>query len=138
MSHLYSYLYKGPMIENVIFDLVEAPSDNLTNFHRLEYRTGKLSKSHSTHFSKEWLPTLHLLLTPRNWEDIRSATENRIENYRLIQIRVDRACMTFTWFTVLVYAAARIALLVLAFTTLRKQDERLYIDTWTRFLPSIS
>jgi hypothetical protein len=49
---------------------------------------------------------------------------------------VDAISRTHTIISGCIYAAARITILVLAFTTLRKQDERLYTDTWARFLPS--
>lgn len=37
----------------------------------------------------------------------------------------------------LLYIVARLAILALAFATLREQDERLYVDTWTRHLLKI-
>lgn len=36
-----------------------------------------------------------------------------------------------------IYDIARITILALAFTTLRKQDERLYIDTWAKNVPGV-
>jgi len=43
-------------------------------------------------------------------------------------------------FTILfgtIYAINRIVILVLAFATLRQQDERVYVETWTKNLPNI-
>jgi len=36
----------------------------------------------------------------------------------------------------LIYITARLILLAVAFAAFRKQNEDLYIDTWTRFMPS--
>lgn len=54
-----------------------------------------------------------------------------------LEHRVDSMSTIFAWFTGFLYATARLTLLALAFAAFRKQDERLYIDTWARFLPSI-
>lgn len=43
--------------------------------------------------------------------------------------------MTITGF---LYLIARLMILSLVLAALRKNDERLYIDTWTKDLPSIS
>lgn len=38
----------------------------------------------------------------------------------------------------LLYAVVRLVILVLAFAALRRQDERVYVETWTRYLPKAS
>ena len=50
---------------------------------------------------------------------------------------VDIISIGLTILSGLLYATARLMLLALAFAAFRKQDERLYVDTWARFLPSI-
>lgn len=137
LLYLASYPHSGLEMDNAIFDFAEAPSD-LTNFRLQEYCTDEWSKSHPSHFSKEWLPTLHLLLRLRDWRNMRQMMKKRIYHDLLVQYWLGKASTCFTLFSGILYAAARLAPLALAFTTLRKQDERLYIDTWVRFLPSIS
>jgi hypothetical protein len=50
---------------------------------------------------------------------------------------VDMISLTFGCLSSVLYAIARIILLAVAVAAFRKQDERLYTDTWARFLPSI-
>ena len=50
---------------------------------------------------------------------------------------VDNISIGLTILSGLLYATARLILLAVAFAVFRKQDERLYVDTWARFLPSI-
>jgi hypothetical protein len=50
---------------------------------------------------------------------------------------VDMISLMFVCLSGVLYAIARLTLLAVAFAAFRKQDERLYTDTWARFLPSI-
>ena len=50
---------------------------------------------------------------------------------------VGRMSSTFALLLGFLYATVRLILLAVAFEAFRKQDERLYVDTWARFLPSI-
>ena len=59
------------------------------------------------------------------------------KQWHLFEKWLNRMSMTFACLTAFLYATARLALLALAFAAFRKQDERLYVDTWARFLPSI-
>ena len=49
---------------------------------------------------------------------------------------VNRISALFAWLTGFLYITARLILLAVAFAAFRKQNEDLYIDTWTRFMPS--
>ncbi|KAF2193106.1 hypothetical protein K469DRAFT_745478 [Zopfia rhizophila CBS 207.26] len=51
---------------------------------------------------------------------------------------LDTLSRFLTIITGIIYAIARLLILVLAFIALRRQDERVYIDTWTKVLPNFS
>jgi hypothetical protein len=67
----------------------------------------------------------------------RETTEKLERDWQLLEKQVERISRAYALFSGFVYAAARLALLAVAFAAFRKQDERLYVDTWARFLPSI-
>ena len=56
--------------------------------------------------------------------------------WTLSAMRVNRISTIFAWLIGFLYATARLILLAVAFAAFRKQNEDLYIDTWTRFMPS--
>ncbi|KAE8452661.1 hypothetical protein EG329_013920 [Mollisiaceae sp. DMI_Dod_QoI] len=45
---------------------------------------------------------------------------------------------TWTIFAGIFYAIARVALLIIAFTSLRSAPKELYVTSWTRFMPNVS
>jgi hypothetical protein len=61
-----------------------------------------------------------------------------IEKLQDIQRTSRRLSAVFTLTSWSLYAVARLMILGLAFAGLRSQNERLYIATWTRYLPNIS
>lgn len=62
---------------------------------------------------------------------------NLHDEWRQVSAWVDGVSRIFTLFSVCLYGMARTVILVLALMALQRQDERLYLDTWARFLPSI-
>jgi hypothetical protein len=64
-----------------------------------------------------------------------------VEQYRELEDfknQWDSVSRSLTIFAGFVYSVARVALLVIAFTSLRSAPEDLYTTSWARFMPHIS
>jgi hypothetical protein len=71
------------------------------------------------------------------FNDSQETRKSLSKEWRRLVETVDMISSIFVCLSGLLYATARITLLAVAFAAFRKQDERLYTDTWARFLPSI-
>jgi hypothetical protein len=79
-----------------------------------------------------WTRTLNLINHSKEF------VNKELKGVSRFRERVDALSHTYTILAGIICAAARITILVLAFTMLHKQDEKLFTNTWARFVPSVS
>ncbi|KAI4694149.1 uncharacterized protein J4E84_002731 [Alternaria hordeiaustralica] len=123
------YCWKQLCNTKYLYKLDEAPRDS-SNFVRLINFNG-------TSLQRPAISDTTMSLILETINNLNGTTERLENDWELIEKWVERLSSIFTLFSGSIYVVARLILLVLAFAAFRKQDQRLYIDTWARFLPNV-
>ena len=127
-SYLWVWKQLSRRSPNTAYELVAAPDDAST-FHSFD-----LFKRVTIKRSPPWEEMMPLFIETIN--NSRETAKNLCVQYDNLTTWLDRMSATLAWLSGLLYITARLILLAVAFAAFRKQNEDLYIDTWTRFMPS--
>ncbi|KAH6868511.1 hypothetical protein BKA58DRAFT_387032 [Alternaria rosae] len=127
-NYLFYWDQLSQFSSDTVYELVNNPED-VSNFRAVSYDT-QIKRSDLS--SEE---AMQLILETIN--NPPETSQKLYEEWRPLNQGVNRVSSILAWLTGFLYAAARLALLAIAFAAFRKQDEGLYVDTWARFLPSI-
>jgi len=123
------YLWTCRRSSKIAYKLVDSPKD-VSRFRSLFFSEAVVIKR-----SPSTEKTMPLLI--RTINNSHKTTDELHKQWSDFTTTLDRMSAILAWLSGLLYITARLILLAVAFAAFRKQNERLYIDTWARFLPSI-
>ena len=125
------YLCRFSNLDRLTPDIAYELDNTLEDDPHVEWLAVPTSIPRSAFSVNEMLPILKVINHPQGISGKLS------KEWDSLVKRVGIISIGLTILSGLLYATARLMLLTLAFAAFRKQDERLYVDTWARFLPSI-
>ena len=120
------YLWACRRSSKIAFKFVNTPDDASkfeSRFHPKMIERSPLAEE-----------TMPLLIETIN--NSHKTTKKLHQQWSDLTTTLNRTSTILAWLSGLLYVTARLILLAVAFAAFRKQNEDLYIDTWTRFMPS--